>query len=137
MNCFSDPTTMALFSSPYFPHALYSLACLSISVNFLSLRRTAEEEKARIQAQISILESIKEQLQAPTLNANELERLKKLAKPTPKDIAMKVGSGGEEVKWSDVFRGQKPATRDEEVSKWDQQDLEKSKFSRVECGIWV
>jgi len=126
---------MALFSSPYFPHALYSLVCLSISVNFLSLRRTAEEEKARIQAQISILESIKEQLQAPTLNADELERLKKLAKPTPKDIAMKVGSGGEEVKWSDVFRGQKPATRDE-VSKWDQQDLEKSKcFYELEVAV--
>jgi uncharacterized protein YcbK (DUF882 family) len=116
----------SLFSNRYFPHALFAIALTSISINLISHRRTAEEERSRIQAQISVLESIKKQLQSDEpLSNEELEKLKKLVRPV--DVGKEVESQKkEEISWTNVFR-RKPQVSDgePELSKWDQQDLEK------------
>ena len=65
--------------SPYLPHVLYSVALTSISINLVSFRKTAEADVARVNAQISILESIKQQLQSRVpLSTDELEKLKEV-----------------------------------------------------------
>lgn len=123
-----------MFSSPYVLHVFYGLALTSISMNLVSLRRTAEDEKYRITAQLSILDSIRQQLQdaKEPLSTAELERLRRLA------MSSKMGgegagadadgggaSAGTDVSWSAIFRGKAPVVS-EETSKWDQQDLETS-----------
>ena len=116
----------SLFSNRYFPHALFAIALTSISINLVSHRRTAEDERSRIQAQISVLESIKEQLQSDKpLSNEELEKLKKLVRPV--DTGREAEHHKEEeVSWTNVFRSRKTQVLDgeAELSKWDQQDLE-------------
>jgi len=114
---------MSLFSHRYFPHALFAIALTSISINLVSHRRTAEDERSRVQARISVLESIKEQLQSgKPLTNEELDRQKKLARSAD--------DGREHhkaVSWTEVFRSaRKPQSSDgeAELSKWEQQDLE-------------
>lgn len=117
---------MSLFSNRYFPHVLSAIALTSISINLTSHRRTAEEERSRIQAQISVLESIKEQLQSDKpLSSEELQRLKKLVRPVAVDTGHQARK--EEVSWTSVFRKKPQQTPDgeTEMSKWDQQDLAK------------
>ncbi|KAF8161493.1 hypothetical protein B0H34DRAFT_796276 [Crassisporium funariophilum] len=120
-----------MFSNRYFPHALFAVALSSVSINLVSQRKSAEDERARVKAQLSILQSIKEQLQSDTpISNDELERLKKLARsaaPTNGADAGVTGGLREQVSWSDIFRGRKPTMMDgeQEVSKWDKQDLEK------------
>ncbi|CAA7260387.1 unnamed protein product [Cyclocybe aegerita] len=118
-----------MFSNPYLPHVLYAVALTSVSMNLVSARKEIEDERARRQAQISILQSIKEQLQSEKpLSREELDRLKRLARPSEKDIALRAGLVGDDVTWGDIFSGKPPVlSRDEEVSKWDQQELDKLK----------
>ena len=117
-----------MFWSPYFPHAIYAIALTTISINLKGQRSTAEDEKARIGAQISILEGIKQQLQSnQPLSTDELERLKKLARPTMVATTEGVKGSGEEKKehevaWGSVFSGKKPV--EVELSKWDRQELD-------------
>jgi hypothetical protein len=78
----SQKSLLILTSHRYFPHVLFSLALTTISINLVSHRRTAEDERSRVQARISVLESIKEQLQSgKPLSNEELDRQKKLARP--------------------------------------------------------
>ncbi|KAF8911663.1 hypothetical protein CPB84DRAFT_1842139 [Gymnopilus junonius] len=81
-------------------------------------------------ARLTILESIKHQLESPdALSSDHLERLRKLAKIQAEGV--KAASGGtvvaaeskDEVKWSDIFRGKKPVET-EGVNKWEKQDIE-------------
>lgn len=115
--------------SPYLPHVLYSLALTSLSINLVGRRRTTEDERARVAAQLSILASIKEQLrgEAP-LSAAELARLKKLARASAaggEDGGREEGvREGERIPWGDVFRGKGPGSRGAELSEWDRRDLE-------------
>jgi len=113
---------MSLFSHRYFPHVLFSIALTSISINLVSQRRTAEDERFRVQAQISVLESIKEQLQSGKLLSNEeLDRQKKLARSA--DINDR--EIHKAVSWSEVFRSSARSSDGEaELSKWEKQDLE-------------
>lgn len=116
-----------MFSSPYFQHALYSIACLSISINLVGMRRAAEDDKARLEARLSILQSIKTHLtkdDSPQTR-EELERLMRLAK---KNAIGETGVVREEgdVSWSDIFAGRAPKIADgEELSRWEKEDLEK------------
>lgn len=113
--------------SPYLPHVIASVALTSISINLVSFRKTAEDEVARVNAQISILESIKQQLQSKeSLPTNELERLRTLARRSAIDAAASSGST-EQVNWGDVFSGKAPS-KDTELSKWEQKDLEDRAF---------
>jgi len=115
----------SLFSNRYFPHAFFAMALTSISINLISHRRTAEGERSRIQAQISVLESIKEQLQSDKqLSNEELAKLKRLVRPV--DEGREAESHKAEVSWTNVFRTSSQASDGEpELHKWDQQDLEK------------
>lgn len=123
---------MSLFSNRYFPHAFFAIALTSISINLISHRRTVEDERSRIQAQISVLESIKEQLQSDKpLSSEELERLKKLVRPVDTGHeGRETGSQKEEISWINVFRGRKGRASDgePEISQWDKQDLEKCTY---------
>lgn len=121
-------TIAIMFWSPYFPHVVYAIALTTISINLKGRRSTTEDEKSRIGAQISILEGIKQQLQSnQPLSTGELERLKKLARPTTVDSTQGVKQSGEakkdhEVGWGSIFSGKKPA--EAELSKWDKQELD-------------
>jgi hypothetical protein len=128
-----------MFSSPYLQHALYSIACLSLSINLLSLRRSSEEDKSRVEARTSILESVKERLskaplhQDSDLDSKELDRLMRLAN---KMAAAGSGSDrtlGDDVSWSDIFSGKAPkiGSNDSETSRWEKEDLEKCAYLLV------
>ena len=135
---------MSLFSNRYFPHALFAMALTSLSINLISHRKTAEDERSRIQAQISVLESIKEQQQLPSddskkkpLSSEELERLKRLVRPVV-DSNGNDDEGRREAEESqkesgvgwilNVFRTRQKPSSDEKMSKWDQQDLERCAY---------
>jgi hypothetical protein len=110
----------SLFSHRYFPHVFFALALTSISINLVSHRRTAEDERSRVQAQISVLESIKEQLQSGKLLSNEeLVRQKKLVRFVDDDRERHTA-----VSWTDVFRSARKLQSSNELGKWEQQDLE-------------
>ena len=116
---------MSLFSHRYFPHALFAIALTSISINLVSQRRTAEDERSRVQAQISVLESIKEQLQSgKPLSDEELDKQKKLARSADTTNDRESHTT---VSWMEVFRSaRKPRSSDgeAELNKWEQKDLE-------------
>jgi len=120
-------TLAIMFWSPYFPHVIYAIALTTISINLKGQRSTIEDEKARIGAQISILEGIKQQLQSnQSLSTDELERLKKLARPTgniPQGAMENAEAKKEhEVGWGSVFSGKKPV--EVELGKWDKHELD-------------
>lgn len=111
-----------MLSSPYFQHALYSIACLSLSINLLGMRRSAEDDKSRMEARISILESIKEQLtNAGDVDSKELGKLMRLANKLATRETDRVL--GDDVSWSDIFTGKAPKVGKE--SQWEKDDLEK------------
>ncbi|GLB41655.1 hypothetical protein LshimejAT787_1002550 [Lyophyllum shimeji] len=108
--------------SPYLPHAIYSVAIISLSIHLVNQRKLASEERARIAARTSILESIAEQLRSDKpLSENELEKLKRLARPLEHDPAQEVG---ETVGWKDIFFGRKKKEGEPEMSKWEKRDVE-------------
>ena len=114
---------MSLFSHRYFPHALFAIALTSISINLVSHRRTAEDERSRVQARISVLESIKEQLQSgKALSNEELDRQMKLARSANNNR-----EDHKAVSWTEVFRSARKFQSldgEAELSKWEQQDLQ-------------
>ncbi|KAF9523875.1 hypothetical protein CPB83DRAFT_910380 [Crepidotus variabilis] len=122
-----------MLSSPYFRHALYSLACLSISINYVSLKRAVEEDKARIDAKISLLESIREHLRTKDAQdpkaEEELERLTRLYR---RPQTTERGSLKDEITWTQIFSGM-PASKlekaglENEMTRWEKEDLEKIK----------
>jgi len=119
--------SVVMFSSRYFQHAFYSIACLSISINLVGMRRSAEEDRARVEARLTLLESIREQLgkgDDPN-NKEELERLMRLSKRTVTKRAQVVDEEGD-VSWSDIFSGKTPKTgKEDDMSRWEKEDLEK------------
>jgi hypothetical protein len=148
-----------MLSSPYFLHALYSIACLSISINLVGTRRFVEEDKSRVQARISLLESVKEQLSKRSIaslqddddvGSKELERLMKLANKTGSSTASAsagttaVSRGetdkvlGDDVSWGDIFAGRAPkVVGKEEMSRWEKEDLEKCAYTLLRSEQFV
>jgi MoxR-like ATPase len=122
---------MSLFSHRYFPHVLYAIALTSISINLASQRRTAEDERSGIQAQISVLQSIKEQLlSGKPLSNEELDRQKKLARSANNDRELHRA-----VSWTEVFRSAKKPQSSDEFNKWEKQDLETCAYERLKSDI--
>lgn len=125
---------MSLFSHRYFPHVLFAIALTSISINLVSHRRTAEDERSKVQAQISVLESIKEQLQSgKPLSNEELDRQKKLARSADNDRKRDTA-----VSWTEVFRSARrpqSSAGEAELNKWEQQDLETCTYERLKSDI--
>jgi hypothetical protein len=69
--------------SGYAPHVFSSLALVSTSTNLLYQKRLYAEQRSRLAAQITILESISLELKSDKpLSKPELERLRRLANPT-------------------------------------------------------
>ncbi|KIL63994.1 hypothetical protein M378DRAFT_641515 [Amanita muscaria Koide BX008] len=112
-------------ATSYIPHALYAIAVTSISIHLVSKRRTFEDERANVNARISILESIAEQLRSgKPINDDEVERLKRLARDPVKRDEEAMKSKSEEISWKEVFLGQKSQS-DSDLSPWEKKDLEK------------
>ncbi|KAF9466287.1 hypothetical protein BDZ94DRAFT_1251601 [Collybia nuda] len=112
---------MSRFASAYLPHALYSIAIISISIHLVSQRRTFSDERARVKAQISILESISEHLRSDkSFSTEEFERMKRLARPQ-EELILEMGDK-EIIGWKEVILGRKKAG---EESKWEKRDIEK------------
>ena len=116
------------YRSPYLPHVLYSLATTTISIHLVGTRTTYSEERARINSQISILETISQRLRSnESISDDELERLKTLARPAEKATP---NAGSQEViRWGDILWGQKKTGGQSETSKWDTKDVETGECS--------
>jgi len=109
--------------SPYLPHVIYSVAILSLSIHLVNQRKLASEERSRIAARTSILESIAEQLRSDKpLSENELEKLKRLARPLERNPDEEVLGGT--IAWKEIFLGRKKAEGEPEMSKWEKKDVE-------------
>jgi len=116
----------SFITSKYFPHAIYSLAITSISVHLISQKRRIAEDRARIAARISILESVLEQLQEnKDVPLDELDRLHRLARPS----VIEENASGERkgIRWREVFLGSRKVV-DSEMNESDRRDWEKSVF---------
>jgi len=102
--------------SAYLPHILYATALTSVSIHLLWQRNTEREDRARYQAQVSILEDLAQQLRSGApITDEEITRLKNLARLH--------GQGGEEqkqtaeaIRWSEVVWGKKAANVDQKSS---------------------
>lgn len=116
---------LSFITSKYFPHAIYSLAITSISVHLISQKRRIAEDRARIAARISILESVLEQLQEnKDVPLDELDRLHRLARPS----VIEENASGERkgIRWREVFLGSRKVA-DSEMNEFDRRDWEKIK----------
>ncbi|EJF57164.1 hypothetical protein BD309DRAFT_857595 [Dichomitus squalens] len=121
----------------YLPHLLYSTALTSISMHHLSQRKAAEDDRAHVAAQISILEDL---LARPSLPDPEFQRLWRLArshdvwearKHVGDEAAGNVKSvhvrarPAEDIGWREVMFGRRfDTSRTEEL---DRQDLARGK----------
>ncbi|KAF8341049.1 hypothetical protein F5887DRAFT_1074577 [Amanita rubescens] len=112
----------------YIPHTVFAIAVTTISIHLVDKRRTYSDEEASVNARISILETIAEQLRLDSQKSgsNEtLERLKRLARrPLVKDNTPTAGREEGMISWKDVLFGRKQSPGDE-LSHWEKKDLEK------------
>src|ERR1700722_5708853 len=105
---------------PYFPHLVYSVALTSVATHLLVKRKSVNEERARVGAHISILESIVQRLRNDKPFADgELERLQKLAHR--QRIEADEEQKSQHMSWREAFKGTKPSATSEE---WDAKELE-------------
>jgi hypothetical protein len=98
---------MGIFAG-YGQHILYSTAITSISIHLVYQRRLFADQRAGVQARITVLESIAEELRSnKDLSPDDLARLKRLARPPEEKGEEKVMS------WREVFFGKKDFVKDE------------------------
>ena len=110
--------------SAYIPHLIYSTALTSISFHLLFQKKQSEVDRAHLNAQISILESLAHRLRSrQEVSDEEIERLCKLAK-THEDHSG-VGTKSESVSWKDVFLGR---TSKEDARERERKELEESQY---------
>ncbi|KAJ3730884.1 hypothetical protein DFJ43DRAFT_455528 [Lentinula guzmanii] len=91
-----------LFSG-YLPHILYSVASVSLSLHLVYQRNTFADEKARANAQESILQSIANELRSNSpLSPADLRRLRRLARvPVHKEE----DTVEQKISWKDALLG--------------------------------
>ncbi|KIJ57726.1 hypothetical protein HYDPIDRAFT_87393 [Hydnomerulius pinastri MD-312] len=110
----------------YLPHILYSTALTSVSIHLLWQRKSTEEDRARHNAQISILEDLAQQLRSGIRTTDEeVSRLRNLARTHGEGEAQKLPANQTGIQWSDVVWGRKVADRGTS-SEWEQKDLQQS-----------
>ncbi|KAH9949294.1 hypothetical protein B0H21DRAFT_729507 [Amylocystis lapponica] len=112
----------------YIPHLLYSMAITSLGMHLLRQRKAAETDRARLTAQLSILESTVQRLRSGEhIPEREFDRLWKLARsPEELPLPAPAASGEEAISWREVLLGQKQTpTSSFTVEEWDRKDLEK------------
>lgn len=91
--------------SQYIPHLIYSTALTSLSFHLLYHRKQTEVDRGHLTAQISILESLKQQLQSGQhVPEEEIERLLRLSK-THEESNLNLKK--EKIGWKAVFLGRK------------------------------
>jgi hypothetical protein len=112
-----------MVAQTYLPHVLYSVAVISLSMHLVSERKTSSDERARMNARISILQSISEQLQSGRpLLSDDLERTKRLTR-FPEQSLFEFGLK-DPIGWKEVIFGQKGSSTPQ-IGVWDQKDIEK------------
>lgn len=98
----------------------------------MSQKRTFSDERARVKAQISILESVSEHLRSDKpFSMEEFERMQRLARPQeqpPAEVQDKDAIG-----WKEVILGRKKTG--DEMSEWDKKDMEKGRLSFKRISI--
>lgn len=100
-----------LHFSGYRPHLLYSLAITSLSIHLIYHRKFSEGQRAQINAQISILQDISQQLRSnKVLSKDELERLRNLARPS--EAAFEDITAGT-MTWKEALLGKKQKQDDD------------------------
>ena len=133
----------------YLPHLLYSTALTSITMHHLYQRKAAEEDRAHVAAQLSILEDLQTRLHAhEPIPDHEFDRLWRLARSHDVWRAAADGETGtgadvklksvhiqptETVGWREVLLGRRFDTaRTEEL---DRKDLERGASSAVVVSV--
>lgn len=116
-----------MFTSTYLPHAIYSLAITSISIHLVSQKRTISDDRARVAARLSILESVAKQLREDkNISLDELDRLHRLARP-PAPSEGSASRAKEEIGWKEVIFGQKRSV-EPEMSEYERRDWEQGAY---------
>ena len=115
----------------HLPHILYSTFLTSASIHLLWQRKASEDDRARKNAQITILEDLAQQLRtgAP-ISDEEVDRLKKLARVQGGQGTGEDGVGGSggpqsEVRWTEVLWGRKTVDQKSNDA-LEQKDVEQS-----------
>ncbi|KAI6046312.1 hypothetical protein EDC04DRAFT_1683262 [Pisolithus marmoratus] len=111
--------------STYLPHVLYSTILTSVSIHLLWRRKAFEDDRARYNAQITILEDLAHRLRSDSsdITNEEVDGLRKLAQ-VHRDTREAAGGGQEHsVSWKDVFWGTKPQDHSK-ADELEQIDLE-------------
>jgi len=105
----TQPLTFCFMAvSTYVPHLLYSTVLTSLSLHLLFHKKQSEVDRSHLTAQISILESLTQQLRSGQDVADgEIERLYKLAKTHDDSYVDGTGVERQKVGWRDVFLGRK------------------------------
>lgn len=109
----------------YLPHILYSTALTSVSIHLLWRRKAFEDDRARHDAQITILEDLAHQLRSgSSITDEEVDRLRKLVQVHQGTNEEAAGGAQEHsISWKDVFWGKKTDDRSK-ADEWEQKDLE-------------
>lgn len=109
----------------YLPHILYSTALTSVSIHLLWRRKAFEDDRARHDAQITILEDLAHQLRSgSSITDEEVDRLRKLVQVHQGTNEEAAGGVQEHsISWKDVFWGKKTDDRSK-ADEWEQKDLE-------------
>ncbi|KIY71445.1 hypothetical protein CYLTODRAFT_122957 [Cylindrobasidium torrendii FP15055 ss-10] len=85
----------------YWPHVVYSIAITSCSVHLVTQKNEQKDEKSRVDAKISVLESIASRLkQGERIQAEEMARLQRL-------VASHSTKPEEGLTWREAFFGKK------------------------------
>ncbi|KAI5988175.1 hypothetical protein EDD15DRAFT_1388207 [Pisolithus albus] len=110
----------------YLPHILYSTALTSVSIHLLWRRKAFEDDRARHDAQITLLEDLARQLRSgSSITDEEISRLRKLVEVHRGTTSEDAAGGVREhrISWRDVFWGKKADDRSK-ADEWEQKDLE-------------
>jgi hypothetical protein len=108
----------------YVPHIIYSLALTSFAMHLLYQRRDAEEDRSRLSAKISILESLAGRLEkGERIDPTEVTRLRKLAGLL--DSSKQETNKEEKISWRDVLFGRREHPGAVGTVSWDKKDWEK------------
>ncbi|KAL4068666.1 hypothetical protein V8B97DRAFT_784316 [Scleroderma yunnanense] len=107
----------------YLPHILYSTFLTSASIHLLWQRKAFEDDRARKNAQITILEDLAQQLRSGApITDEEVDRLRKLAR-IQGEQGDEGGGPESKLRWTEVLWGRK-AVDQKNDDEWEQKDVE-------------
>ncbi|KAG2142302.1 uncharacterized protein EDB93DRAFT_613001 [Suillus bovinus] len=108
----------------YIPHILYSTALTSISMHSLWQRKTADEDRARLKAQTSILQDLIDQLRSgKPISDEEIKKSRNLA-CIHGEGKQSLDKDKPNIGWMDVLWGRKTPADLGVSDEWERKDLE-------------